>query len=487
VTSVASATVTAVAADLPEGLVAIVKRECATCVMVSPVLARLGDECRITIYTQDDPTFPDGVDSIHDNDLAVSWHHDVETVPTLIRVVDGVETARTVGWVRDEWRDMTGIVDLGDDLPAFRPGCGSLSVDPDLEDELRARFSGSVLRARRVEVATAEDEFEAFFDRGWTDGLPIVPPTEERVLRMLTGTTRDPSDIVAVVPPDLVDLTVEKVAINAVMAGCRPEYLPWVIAGLEAICNDQFNIHGVLATTMPVGPVIVCNGPGTRAIGMNSGINVLGQGNRANLTIGRAVQLVVRNVGGGRPGEIDRATHGNPGKISFCFAENEEISPWSSLAASRGFEGVNAVTVFAGEGPRCIVDQLAREADDLANTFAACLRTVHHPKLVLAFDALVIIGPEHARVFADAGWDRQRLNDELHARLQIPGSELVRGANGIAEGIPQHLKDATLPKFAADGLLIVHAGGGAGLFSAIISGWARGEIGSQPVTREVRS
>ena len=144
---------------------------------------------------------------------------------------------------------------------------------------------------------------------------------------MLAGTTRDPSDIVAVVPPDLVPVTVEKVAINAVMAGCAPEHLPWVIAALEAACTDEFNMHGLLATTMPVGPVIVCNGPGTRAIGMNSGVNTMGQGNRANLTIGRALQLIIRNVGGGRPGEVDRATHGNPGKISFCFAESETNSP----------------------------------------------------------------------------------------------------------------------------------------------------------------
>ena len=185
------------------------------------------------------------------------------------------------------------------------------------------------------------------------------------------------------VPPDLVEITVEKVAINAVMAGCKPEYLPWVIAGLEAVCNDTFNIHGVLATTMPVGPVIVCNGPGTRAIGMNSGMNVFGQGNRANLTIGRAIQLIIRNIGGGRPGEVDRATHGNPGKISFCFAEDELGSPWSTLAESRGLSrSTDAVTVFPGEGPRCVVDQLARDPESLTNTFAACLRTLHNPKSV---------------------------------------------------------------------------------------------------------
>lgn len=472
---------------LPDGLVIVVKRECETCRMVVPVLSQLRAAGNaLAVYTQDDPSFPEGIDAVHDADLAVSWHHEIETVPTVIRVEDGVEIARTVGWSRVEWESVTGVSGLGPDLPVMRPGCGSMSVDPDLVDSLRVRFGGSVLSARRVEVASAEDEIEAMFDRGWTDGLPVVPPTEERVMRMLAATTRAPSDIVALVPPDLVEVTVEKVAINAVMAGCRPEYFPWVLTAVEAVCNDTFNIHGVLATTMPVGPVIVCNGPGTRAIGMNSGMNVFGQGNRANLTIGRAVQLVIRNVGGGRPGEVDRATHGNPGKISFCFAEDEVGSPWTSLAESRGVAaGVDAVTVFPGEGPRCVVDQLARDPESLCNTFAACLRTLHNPKSVLAFDAILVVGPEHARVFAEAGWDRDRVLAELHARLQIPGTELVRGANGIAEGVPAHLEGVTLPKFRPGGILLVHAGGGAGLFSAIIGGWANGDMGSTPVTKEV--
>lgn len=467
---------------LPDGLVVIVKRECATCVMVAPLLGRFAN----TIYTQDDPKFPEGLNAIHDTDLSVSWHHDIETVPTVIKVVDGVEVDRTFGWVSSEWQRITGIDDLGSDLPPFRPGCGSLSVDPDRVDSLRAAFAGHVLKSRRLELADLDDEMELMFERGFTDGLPVVPPTQERVLRMLQGTTRDARDIVAIVPPDLVEVTVEKVAINAVMAGCKPEYLPWVIAALEAVCTDAFNIHGVLATTMPVGPVIVCNGPGTRAIGMNSDGNALGQGNRANLTIGRAVQLIVRNVGGGRPGEVDRATHGNPGKLSFCFAEREYDSPFSSLAVSRGFAPTdNTVTVFAGEGPRCIVDQKVRTAPELATVFAACLRTLHNPKLILAFDAILIVGPEHARVAADAGWDRERLLAEIHNRLQISGSELVWGAGGIADGIPAHLRDATLPKFRPGGILLVHAGGGAGLFSAMVGGWANGEMGSQPVTHRV--
>lgn len=471
-----------VAPILPDGLVVVVKRECETCRMVAPLLAEMG----ATVYTQDDPAFPEGVAAIHDADLAVSWHHEIETVPTLMRVAGGQELERTVGWSRADWQRITGRPGLGDDLPVMRPGCGSMSVDPDVEYRLAARFGGSALHSRRIELADLDDDIEAMFERGFSDGLPVVPPTEERVLRMLTGTTRAPQDVVAVVPPDLVELTVEKVAVNAVMAGCLPEHLPWVIAAVEAVCTDEFNIHGVLATTMPVGPVLICNGPGTRAVGMNSGVNVLGQGNRANLTVGRAVQLVVRNVGGGRPGEVDRAAHGNPGKLSFCFAEREQDSPFTSLAVSRGFApSADTVTVFAGEGPRCIVDQKARTAEELATAFAACLRTLHSPKLVLAFDAVLVVGPEHARVFAEAGWDRDPLLAELHARLQIPGSELVHGAMGIADGVPEHLRDATLPKFRDGGILLVHAGGGAGLFSAIIGGWANGATGSHPVTKEV--
>ncbi len=353
-----------VGATLPDGLVAVVKEECETCRMVAPLLAEVAEHHVLTVYTQDDPSFPPGIAAIHDEDLGVSWHHAIETVPTLIRVAGGREVERTIGWSRDDWRRLTGVPGLGEELPPARPGCGSLSVDPDRVDELRVRFTGSRLRSRRIELAEREDDIEAMFTRGWTDGLPVVPPTEERVLRMLEGTTRPSEAVVATVPPDLVDVTVEKVAIAAVMAGCLPEYLPWVLTAVEAVCNDEFNIHGVLATTMPVGPVLVASGPGTQAIGMNSGVNALGQGNRANSTIGRALQLVVRNVGGGRPGGVDRAAHGNPGKLSFCFAERPD-SPFDTLAESRGAApGADALTVFPGEGPRCVVDQLSRRSGE---------------------------------------------------------------------------------------------------------------------------
>lgn len=475
---------------MTDGLVAFVKRDCPTCQLVVPVLEELADDpdVALTVYTQDDPTFPAGLAPVDDTSLDVSFAHDLDTVPTLLRVKGGREIARAVGWSREQWEALVGRPGLGNGLPDHRPGCGSRTQDPDIAAARAATLGGHRLRSRRVEIGESEDVFEAMEARGWSDGLPLVPPTPERVARMLTGTTRDPSDLVAVVPPDLVECTVEKVAANAVLAGCKPEYLPVVLAAVEAACTDEFNTHGVLATTMPVGPVVVVGGPIARAIGMNAGGNALGQGNRANATIGRALQLVIRNVGGGRPGGVDRATHGHPGKYTFCFAEDDAGSPFEPLHVARGLAaGRSAVTLFAGEGPRVVVDQLSRGPDSLSASFAACLRTVAHPKMLIGIDAMLVVSPEHGRVFREARWSRDRLLAELTARLQVEGKEFVRGAGGIAEGMPEAFADHTLPKFREGGLIITYAGGGAGLFSAIIGGWAGGAMGSTPVTKEVRT
>ena len=470
---------------LPDGVVAVVKRDCPTCSMVAPVLSEIAAAgVPVTVYCQDDPAFPPGLDVVDDTSLDVSAGLDLTTVPTLLRVAGGAEVARLEGWSRPQWEELTGVARLGQGLPDHRPGCGSLTVDPEIAERLAARATG--LRSRRVELARLEDEAEAFFERGWTDGLPVVPPTPARVRRMLEGTTRAADDVVAVVPPEFNECTVEKVAVNAVLAGCRPEYLPVVLAAVEAACTDEFNMHGLLCTTWFAGPVVIVNGPIARDIGMNWGVNALGQGNRANATIGRALQLVVRNVGGGRPGEIDRATLGGPGKYTFCFAEDEAGSPWEPLAVERGLpEGTSAVTLFAGEGPRGMADQLSRSPESLARSFAWALEGVFHPKLALYSDAVLVVSPEHARVFREAGWGKKRLRDELMELLTKPGHEMVRGALGCAEGMPESLAEASIPKYTPDGLLIVHAGGGAGLFSAVIGGWVRGDIGSKPVTREV--
>jgi hypothetical protein len=304
---------------------------------------------------------------------------------------------------------------------------------------------------------------------------------------MLAGTHRDPKEILGMVPPDLQPCTIEKVAINAVLAGCKPEYLPVVIAAVEASLIDEFCMHGLLATTWFSGPMVIVNGPITKAIGMNSGGNALGQGNRANATIGRALQLVIRNVGGGKPGGVDRSTLGNPGKYTFCFAEDEENSCWESLAQQRGFNAEQStVTLFAADGVQGLADQKSRDPESLCRSLAASLITVGHAKFAMLSDAFVILVPEHQRIFADANWSKQQVLDRLITLTTRRGSELIPGVDGIAEGMPEFVKDMDLPKFKPGGLNIVHAGGTAGLFSAIVGGWlASGDMGSSPVTKEI--
>lgn len=473
----------------PEGLVAVVKRDCPTCGLVVPVLHELAAEgVALTVLVQDDPTFPEGLTAVSDISLEASYHLNIEIVPTLLRVAGGQEVGRAEGWNKGQWRELTAVAHLGAALPDHRPGCGSKSVEPGTAEKLAVRFGGAKMASRRVELPPLLDDIEFCYEQGWSDGLPVVPPTEERVVRMLQGTTRDPQEVLGLVPPNNVPLTVEKVAVNAVLAGCRPDYLPVVLTAVAAALRDEFCMHGVLATTYFSSPVVIVNGPVARHIGMNSGVNVLGQGNRANATIGRALQLVIRNVGGGRPGEVDRAVLGSPGKYTFCFAENEADSPWEPLAVARGVaRGQSAVTLFAGDGVHGVVDQLSRTPESLARSFAATMKTVAHEKLALAAEVLLVVSPEHGQVFGRAGWSRQRLLDELHQMLLRPGRELVRGAGGMAEGMPEQFGGETaVAKFPPNGIHIVHAGGAAGKFSAVIGGWvATGSKGTQVVTEVV--
>ncbi|WP_419945506.1 thioredoxin family protein [Candidatus Poriferisodalis sp.] len=513
--------------SLADGLVAFVKRDCPTCRDVEPVLAELVDHAmrsgtRLTVFTQDDPEFMAVLNGphanvVHDEDLAASWHHEIETVPTLMAVMEGREMARTVGWDRRSWEALSGTDGLGLHLAEMRPGCGSISVDPLLADELALRFGATTFASCRVELATAEDPVEAAYDRGWSDGLPVVPPTEARVAAMLAGTSRAPDEIVAVVPPALAPCTVEKVAVNAVMAGCKPEYLPVVLAAVEAACTDTFNMHGLLCTLWFSGPIVIVNGPIRRRIGMNTDKNALGQGNRANSTIGRALQLVIRNVGGGKPGigGIDRSALGSPSKVGWCFAEDEEGLPdgWPSLSISRGFgPGQDTVTLFAGHGPIGCIDQVSRTPDSLIRTIAQQLMCVGNRKLPT--EAMLVMTPEHMSTFADSGWTKERFHEELEPLLQMDLDFAVSGAGGIAEGLPegfvQQLRgtevagnqsgsvDGGLVFGSAGGAaggslrklppwspMVVRAGGGAGGFSAIIEGWVPGAKGSTPITHPI--
>ncbi len=279
---------------------------------------------------------------------------------------------------------------------------------------------------------------------------------------MLGGTERKPDEIVGSIPPNLSPCTVEKVAINAVMAGCKPEYMPVVLGVLEAALDPLFTMHGLLCTTHFSGPLVIINGPVAKSIGMNSGVNALGQGNRANATIGRALQLIVRNVGGGIPGAIDRATLGNPGKYTFCFAEDESDPAWEPLAQRRGIAaGKNAVTLFHGEGVHGFIDQKSRTPEELVRSLAMGLFGVGHPKLVRAGNAVLVLSPEHYRIFKDGGWSRRQIEDALYEALKRPGKDLAWGAQNVAEGIsPKHAGEL-MDKFdpPPDGVLIVRAGG----------------------------
>ena len=195
-------------------------------------------------------------------------------------------------------------------------------------------------------------------------------------------------------------------------------------------------ISSLLCTTYFSSPVVIVNGPVTKHIGMNSGGNALGQGNRANATIGRALQLLIRNVGGGKPGGIDRATLGNPGKYTFCFAEDESDQDWPSLAMDRGYNREDSVvSLFAGDGVQPVLDQLSRTPESLAKSMAASLRSVVHVKKFGMADAVLVVCPEHRRVLREGGWGKQELLQAIHDELMTPGTELMSGVNGMDEGI----------------------------------------------------
>ena len=347
-----------------------------------------------------------------------------------------------------------------------------------------------MLAARKVEYGEHDDPEEICYQRGWTDGLPVTPPTDVRVLRMLSGTKRRPDEVIGRIPPYLADCTIEKAAINAVLAGCRPEYMPVLLAALEAALEPVFTLHGVLATTYFSSPVIIVNGPVATRIGMNSGINALGQGNRANATIGRALNLIVQNVGGGRPGEADRATLGAPSKYTLCFAEDESDPGWEPLSVSRGFpRGASTVTLFQGHGVEAVVDQKSRTPDGLSRSIGMSLVKIGHTRLTQSARAVLVLSPEHYAIYREAGWDRGRIERALFEATIRPGREILAGADGIGEGVPASRADEMVPKFHEDGLMVVRAGGKAGLFSAILPGWlaGRNRLELQPVTKEVKS
>jgi hypothetical protein len=291
--------------------------------------------------------------------------------------------------------------------------------------------SGVALRPSEADTAVEpltfarDDEvLEAYHARRWTDGLPFVLPTEERVRAMVAGSGRPRSEVIAVVPPRWATATAENVAINAVMAGCLPRHMPLLIAALQAACDPEFGLYSVQATTHPCAVLMLVSGPVVTELGLNCSHGAFGPGFRANAASGRAMRLVLLNVGGGIPGQGDQATHGSPAKFSYCVAENEAATPWEPFRVTRGFDrNDSTVTVFSGEGPHNINDHVCRSAHSTLAVVADTMTTIGHNNAgsVVRGDVLVAFGPEHAHTIASGGLsklDVQRFLFE-HARNKV--------------------------------------------------------------------
>jgi hypothetical protein len=337
------------------------------------------------------------------------------------------------------------------------------------------------------------DDLEAWFERGVTDGLPVVPPSRERVEAMLAVIRRRRDALVAEVPPNFGRATVEKLAVNAVMAGCRPEYFPVVLAAVEAACDPVFNLHGQSGTTNAASPLIIVNGPVRQRLGINCAAGVFGPGFRANATIGRALRLVMINLGGTRAGQISMSTMGHPGRYTYCIGEHEEVSPWEPLHVEHGFAPADStVTLFSGESPFVVNDHLSRGAAQLVASLGfSAAGAWNHKSYPLYGHTLFVIGPEHARTIGAEGWSKQDVRRFLFETVRRPARELVAGPDGAETGrlknlLEGHAPDDRIPKFPApEEIVLVVAGGTAGRFSAVVPGWMGGELGSRPVTRRI--
>jgi hypothetical protein len=322
--------------------------------------------------------------------------------------------------------------------------------------------------ARVLEVEDSPEALlEAFLEREWCDGLPIVPPTEERVAAMLGGA--DPARSLGPLPPLWREATLEAVAVNAVMAGCRPEYFPVVVAAVEAVLDPGFNLYGVQATTHPVGPLVVVHGPYGRRIGVHAGSGCFGPGFRANATIGRALRLVLMTVGGGWPGRHDMATQGSPAKFAYCIGEHADASPWGPMV-----EG-DAVTVYGGEGPHNVNDHVSTTAAGVLTTIARTAVTIGSNVgwYFSQSQLMVVLGPEHARTVAADGLSRADVQRFVHETARLPLRELRLGGMWGMQDWPawmQAIRDdeAMLPRVPSPEDVYVLVAGGAGKHSCVV-------------------
>jgi hypothetical protein len=343
-------------------------------------------------------------------------------------------------------------------------------------------------RTIEIDVAHAQD---TFFERGWTDGLPIVPPTLERVRALLDAGGREPDETLGSVSQRSRSVSAEEAAINAVMAGCAPEHFPLVVAGVSAMLDPAFNAHAVLTSTGGAALCLVASGPLAAQAGMNARHNVLGPGNRANATIGRALRLIAINVLDARTGGMDGSSIGNPGKYTLCFPEDEPPEPWEPLRVELGYEGEDTtVTLLATEGPRQVANHLCDDGEGVLRTFAAAMRNPATFCVGKGGQCVVLLGPEHAAALVQAGWTRAAVREFLAHESRVTSEELESAGVLIETGAQHDMRpgdDGKLPAVPGpDDVFLVTAGGAGAGWSAYLPEWAP-TLHSRAVTRRVTS
>ncbi len=328
------------------------------------------------------------------------------------------------------------------------------------------------VRSASVHSVAGDEEAQATFEaRGWTDGLPITPPTPERVAAALEAAVMEPGQVLGVETVRGRAITAQKAAINAVMAGCRPRDFAVVAAAVEAMCDPEFLLHGATSSTGGCAVLIVVNGPIRRELGMTGTFNALGGADRASPAIGRAQRLILRNLLGVRPGELDRSTLGHPGKLGYCLAEDEEGSPWPSLAAERGApDGTSTVTVFAAGAPRQIMNEWTTEPEAILDTIAAEMRANLLHYSIWAGNHCLVLPPQLRDRLAGEGWSKADIREYLHRQARVRRGDWEQV--GKAAVVTEANRDQEYGALESpDDLLIVAAGGPAGGFAAVIPPW----------------
>ncbi|MFQ5933197.1 MAG: hypothetical protein ACE5KI_00970 [Dehalococcoidia bacterium] len=343
----------------------------------------------------------------------------------------------------------------------------------------------SSLSSQTYEVPDTIDAIEFYYREGLTDGLPVVPPTPERVAEFLDYVRKEPQDVVGSVPARHRVITAEKIAINAVMAGCLPEYMPVLVTAIEAMSEEQFNLHGTSASTAGSGHMVIVHGPIARELDINFANNLFGPTRRVNATIGRAIRLIIMNVCGSIPGVLDKSTFGHPGKYSYCIAEDEELSPWEPLHVERGLSlESSAVTVYAANAPHQFDDHSNNTAEGILTSVAKGMLAQAYPN---GPEFMVILTPELIGNIRNSGWSKQQVKEYLYEKTKRPASfwgELGRGSSIY------HTPETAGKEMAAvaspDSIMVLVAGGSAGAFFCCVMPWGAG-FGTLSVTRPIQS